>query len=91
MARERIITRTITFQEYTFLCLNLADKTVFESHCSIASPEHNEKIAFKRMQSVLNWTEHEESKPVAIIEHSQRTQKYGMTEADFMCYGRVID
>ena len=26
MARERMVTRTITFQEYKFLCLNLNDK-----------------------------------------------------------------
>lgn len=90
MARERMVTRTITFQEYKFLCLNLNDKTVFESWCSDASPERNDKRAFERMQEVLSCTNREEVRPVAITEHRQCEQKYGMTEADFMRYGHVI-
>ena len=91
MARERMVTRTITFQEYKFLCLNLTDKTVFEAWCSDAIPERNDKRAFERMQEILNFTERADARPVAITEHRQAEQKYGMTEADFMRYGHVID
>ena len=91
MARERMITRTITFQEYKFLCVNLTDKGVFEAWCSDATPERNDKSAFERMQEVLNCTERADARPVAITEHRQFEQKYGMTEADFMRYGHAID
>ena len=91
MARERMVTRTITFQEYKFLCLNLNDKSVFEAWCSDAIPERNDKRAFERMQDVLNCTDRADARPVAITEHRQAEQKYGMTESDFMRYGHVID
>lgn len=91
MARERMVTRTITFQEYKFLCLNLADKSVFESWCSDASPERNDKRAFERMQEVLICTDRADARPVAITEHRQLEQKYGMSEVDFMQYGHAID
>ena len=91
MARERMVTRTITFQEYKFLCLNLADKSVFEAWCSDAIPERNDKRAFERMQEILNYTDRADARPVAITEHRKAEQKYGMAEADFMRYGHVID
>ena len=91
MARERMVTRTITFQEYKFLCLNLTDKSVFEAWCSDATPERNDKRAFELMQDVLNCTDRADARPVAITEHRKAEQKYGMPEADFMRYGRVID
>lgn len=90
MARERMITRTITFQEYKFLCLNLADRSVFEAWCSEASPERNDKTAALCMQDVLNCTERTDCRPVAIVEHRECVQKYGMAEVDFMQYGHVI-
>ena len=91
MARERMVTRTITFQEYKFLCLNLTDKTVFEAWCSDAILERNDKRAFERMQEILNFTDRADARPVAIIEHRKAEQKYGMTEVDFMQYGHVIN
>ena len=91
MARERMVTRTITVQQYKFMCVNLITKEVFEVWCSEASPERNDKTAVACMKDVLNYTERSDCRPVAIIEHRECTQKYGMTEADFMRYGHIVD
>ena len=84
MARQRMITRTITFQETEVMCLDISTAQANVSTFCTASPVPLTLDQLKaRYDTGTN-------KLVAILNNRTTEQVYGMTEDDFMAHAHAI-
>ena len=84
MARPRMITRTITFQETDVMCLDIESAQAHIGTFRTASP------APLTIGQLKDRYDTETVKLVSIVSNRQHEQVYGMSEDDFMAHAHVI-
>ena len=84
MARQRMVTRTITFQEAEVICLNIETAQAQVNLFITASPT---PLTIEQLKAKYDT---DTVKLVSIVTSRQSEQCYGMTEDDFMRYAHVV-
>ena len=84
MARQRMITRTINFQETEVMCLDISNAQAHVSTFCTASP------APLTLDQLKARYDADTNKLVAILNNRTTEQVYGMTEDDFMTHAHII-
>ena len=84
MARQRIITRTITFQETEIMCLDIETAQAHVSTFTTASPTP------LTLDQLTPRYDTDNVKPVATLNNRTTEQVYGRSEDDFMAHAHVI-
>ena len=84
MARQRMITRTITFQETEIMCLNIETARAHVSTFTTASPS---PLTLDQLKARYDT---DTNKLVAILNNRTTEQVYGMSEDDFMEHAHII-
>ena len=84
MARQRMITRTITFQETEVMCLDIETAQARTSTFCTASPAPLTLDQLKARYDTDSF------KLVAILNNRTTEQVYGMSEDDFMARAHII-
>lgn len=84
MARQRMITRTITFQETEVMCLDISTAQSNVATFCTASPT---PLTIDQLKARYDTDTH---KLVAILNNHTSEQVYGMCEDDFMAHAHVI-
>lgn len=86
MARERMVTRTITTTEVKALCINIETTEVSTKSFTFTTLVKDEKTMINNAQSQCD----DNIKVVAIKEVVENETLYGMTEMDFIKYAKVL-
>ena len=84
MARQRMITRTITFQENDVMWLDISTAQAHEQTFCTASPQ---PLTIDQLKARYDT---ETVKLVSIVSNRQSEQVYGMSEDDFMEHAHII-
>ena len=84
MARQRMVTRTITFQETEVMCLDIETAHAHIGTFCTASPT---PLTIDQLKTRYDT---ETVKLVSIVSNRQPEQVYGMPEDDFMTHAHVI-
>ena len=84
MARQRMVTRTITFQETEVMCLDIETAKAYVSTFTTASPA---PLTIDQLKARYDT---ETVKLVSIVSNRQSEQVYGMSEDDFMTHAHII-
>ena len=84
MARQRMITRTITFQETEVMCLDIETAKANVYTFTTASPA---PLTLDQLKARYDT---DTNKLVAILNNRTTEQVYGMSEDDFMTYAHII-
>ena len=84
MARQRMVTRTITFQETEVMCLDISTAQAHVSTFFTASPA---PLTLDQLKARYDT---DTNKLVTILNNRATEQVYGMSEDDFMIYGHII-
>ena len=84
MARQRMVTRTITFQETAVMCLDITTAQAHVSTFCTASP-----VPMTIGQLKIRY-DTDTNKLVTILNNRTTEQVYGMSEDDFMKYAHII-
>lgn len=86
MARERMVTRTITATEVKALCINIETTEVSIRSFTFTTLVKDEKTMINNAQVQCD----DNIKVVAIKEVVENETLYGMTEMDFIKYAKVL-
>ena len=84
MARQRMITRTITFQETEVMCLDIFTAQAHVTVFCTASPA---PLTIDQLKARYDT---DTNKLVTILNNRTTEQVYGMSEDDFMKYAHII-
>ena len=84
MARQRMVTRTITFQETEVMCVDISTAQANVSTFCTASPA---PLTLDQLKARYDTYTH---KLVAILNNRTTEQVYGMSEDAFMKYAHII-
>ena len=84
MARQRMITRTITFQETEVMCLDISTAQAHVQTFCTANPA---PLTLDQLKARYDT---DTNKLVTILNNRTTEQVYGMSEDDFMEYAHVI-
>ena len=84
MARQRMVTRTITFQETEVMCLDISTAQAYTSTFCTASPTPPTLDQLKARYDT------DSNKLVAILNNRTTEQVYGMSEDNFLMYADII-
>lgn len=87
MAREPMVTRTITATKIVALCLNIETAEPFNKEVTISGTFKDEKSMMKAAEKLLNT---ETEKAVHIVSSEEIETLYGMTEQEFIQKARVL-
>ena len=87
MAREPMVTRTITATKITALCLNIETAEPFNKEVTISGTFKDEKSMMKAAEKLLNT---ETEKAVHIVSSEEIETLYGMTEQEFIQKAKVL-
>lgn len=87
MAREPMVTRTITATKITALCLNIETAEPFNKEVTISGTFKDEKSMMKAAEKLLNT---ETEKAVHIVYSEEIETLYGMTEQEFIQKAKVL-
>ena len=87
MAREPMVTRTITATKITALCLNIETAEPFNKEVTISGIFKDEKSMMKAAEKLLNT---ETEKAVHIVSSEEIETLYGMTEQEFIQKAKVL-
>ena len=87
MARERMVTRTISFTEVTVISMNIETVTPQNEVIRIAGVFDNDKTLLKKLK---NRYETDLYKIVAITDTKVIEKLYGMSEEDFIEYAKEL-
>ena len=87
MAREPMVTRTITATKITALCLNIETAEPFNKAVTISGTFNDEKSMMKAAEKLLNT---ETEKAVHIVSSEEIETLYGMTEQEFIQKAKVL-
>lgn len=85
MARERMVTRTITFQETEVMCLDISTASAHIGTFVTASPA---PLSIDQLKARYDT---DTVKLVSIVSNRTTEQVYGMREDDFMKHAHVIN
>ena len=84
MARQRMITRTITFQETEVMCLDISTA---QAHTSVFCTANPAPLTLDQLKARYDT---DTNKLVAILNNRTTEQVYGMSEDDFMANAHII-
>lgn len=87
MARERMITRTITCTVVTVMQVNTETAEVTNKTYKLSSVFNNDA---KLLRAVKKLYETEEEKIVAIVNKMEMSDLYGMPENEFLTHAQII-
>lgn len=87
MAREPMVTRTITATKIVALCINIETAEPFNKEVTISGTFKDEKSMLKAAEKLLNT---ETEKAVHIVSSEEIETLYGMTEQDFIQKAKVL-
>ena len=87
MARERMVTRTISFTEVTVITMNIETVTPQHEVIRIAGVSDNEKVLLNKLK---NRYETDLYKIVAITDTKVIEKLYGMSEEEFIEYAKEL-
>ena len=87
MAREPMVTRTITATNIVALCLNIETAEPFNKEVTISGTFKDEKSMMKAAEKILNT---ETEKAVRIVSSEEIETLYGMTEQEFIQKAKVL-
>lgn len=87
MAREPMVTRTITATKIVALCLNIETAEPFNKEVTISGTFKDEKAMMKATEKLLNT---ETEKAVHIVSSEEIETLYGMTEQEFIQKAKVL-
>ena len=87
MAREPMVTRTITATKIVALCLNIETAEPFNKEVTISGTFKDEKSMMKAAEKLLNT---ETEKAVHIVSSEEIETLYGMTEQEFIQKAKVL-
>ena len=87
MAREPMVTRTITATKIVALCLNIETAEPFNKEVTISGTFKDEKSMMKAAEKILNT---ETEKAVRIVSSEEIETLYGMTEQEFIQKAKVL-
>ena len=87
MAREPMVTRTITATKITALCLNIETAEPFNKEVTISGTFKDEKSIMKADEKLLKT---ETEKAVHIVSSEEIETLYGMTEQEFIQKAKVL-
>lgn len=87
MAREPMVTRTITATKIVALCLNIETAEPFNKEVTISGTFKDEKAMMKAAEKLLNT---ETEKAVHIVSSEEIETLYGMTEQEFIQKAKVL-
>lgn len=87
MARERMVTRTISFTEVTVISMNIETVTPTREVIRVAGVFDNEKTLLKKLKKRY---ETDLYKIVAITDTVVVEKLYGMSEEDFIEYAKEL-
>ena len=89
MARERIVSRTISATVYTVLTVTIPENTVANKEFTLSSVSDN--IKPEKLMSLLKKNyETDTCKLVSIISQNTVMKRYGMPEVDFLKYAKEM-
>ena len=86
MARERMITRTIEETVVVALCMEVSTATVKEETYTLGQQNDDSAI----LKTLKKQYENDDFKVVAIKSKTVSEKLYGMSEADFIKYAKVL-
>ena len=89
MARERVVSRTITATVYTVLTVTIPENTVANKEFTLSSVPENIKPD-KVMNLLKKSYETDTCKLVSIISQNTVMKRYGMPEVDFLKYAKEL-
>lgn len=87
MAREPMVTRTITATKIVALCLNIETAEPFNKEVIISGTFKDEKSMMKAAEKILNT---ETEKAVHIVSSEEIETLYGMAEQEFIQKAKVL-
>lgn len=87
MARKPMVTRKIKFTTVNVLCLNIETAEPFNRVVKLPGHYNNEVKLRKVIDEKIN---SDTEKTVHIVDVTQETKLYGMTEEDFMSYAKPL-
>ena len=87
MAREPMVTRTITATKIVALCLNIETAEPFNKEVTISGTFKDEKAMMKAAEKLMNT---ETEKCVHIVSSEEIETLYGMTEQEFIQKAKVL-
>ena len=88
MARERIVSRTITVLCATALCVDVPTATTKVMELELTGIELTESQVLKALQKEYDT---DTFKIVSLMSSSKREELYGMKEIDFLKYAQKLD
>lgn len=89
MARERVVSRTITATVYTVLTVTIPENTVANKVFTLSSVPENIKPD-KLMNLLKKSYETDTCKLVSIVSQNTVMKRYGMPEVDFLKYAKEM-
>ena len=87
MAREPMVTRTITATKIVALCINIETAEPFNKETMLSGTFKDEKSMMKAAEKLLNT---ETEKAVHIVSSEEIETLYGMTEQEFIQKAKVL-
>ena len=87
MARQPMVTRTITVTNANVLCLDLEKKEPFEKMVKLPRTYKDEKKMMKKIEEVVN---NDSVKAVHVISTNTEEILYGMTEQKFIETAEIL-
>ena len=81
MARERMVTRTVSVTECKVMCLRISTAEVTTDTLILSGTYEHDRDVLKAIKKLY---ETEDYKPTAVIETTEHEILYGMTEAKFI-------
>lgn len=87
MARKPMVTRKVKFTTVNVLCLNIETAEPFDRVVKLPGHYNNEVKLRKVIDEKIN---SDTEKTVHIVDVTQETKLYGMTEEDFLSYAKPL-
>lgn len=87
MKKEKMITRTIYVTDFQVMIANTTDRTVSTTCLSVTSAD---SLTEKQLTEAITAQLPENTVFVMIENRTVREQLYGMTEADFIKYAKIL-
>lgn len=87
MAREPMVTRTITATKIVALCINIETAEPFNKEVTLSGTFKDEKSMMKAAEKILNT---EVEKAAHIVSSEEIETLYGMTEQEFIQKAKVL-
>ena len=87
MAKMRMVTRTVKATKVNVMCLDIEKGEAFNQSATISGVFSNSEKLLKACKELLDT---ETEKVVAIIEKKEIEQLYGLSEQDFIFFGKLL-